>query len=59
VIKIGSKKAVNIVKKGRFLGASTRLQKSPVSFVMSVIQSIENSSPETDIIMLKPVSFMN
>lgn len=64
-IKIGTgdknrlKKGVDIVKKGKFLGASTRLQKAPVNFVMSVIQCIENSSSETDMVMLKPVTFMN
>jgi len=59
VLKIGSRKAADIAKKGRFLGASTRLQKAPVCFVISVIKCIENSSPETDMITLKPVNFMN
>jgi hypothetical protein len=59
VIKIGFKKAVYIVKKGLFLGSSTRLQNVSVSFVLSVIQCIKNSSSESDMEMLKPVTYMD
>jgi len=59
VIKIGFKKAVDIVKKGRFLGVSTRLETASVNFVMSVIQCIENFGSESDMLKLKPVTFLN